>query len=457
MTADLAKANASRHHLFNAQLVGATGLVEPGGVLIEGATLLDAGPHLRQAGSGGTQALAHNALGALIIPGLVDARVFIGEPGEEHRETLRSISQAAAAGGVTTLIPQPNTQPVIDDPAMLDFLLSRARQTALVHIYPAAALTKGCLGREMSEIGLLKEAGAIALSDGDRTVMNAQVMRRTLTYARHFDLPVMHHPEDTNLAGEGVMAEGEFATRLGLPGIPAGAEEILLERDLRLVAMTGARYHAALLSCAHSVELVRRAKHKGLPVTAGVSIHHLALNTLDIGEYRTFLKLRPPLRSETDRLALLEGVRTGVIDILVSDHNPQDVETKRQTFLECAPGAVGVETLLPVAMRLVASGALPLARTLDALSAAPARMLQLEGASGTGSIAGTGNGRLTPGMRADLALVDMAATWQLDANALLSLCKNTPYDGQRFEARARATLVAGHCVHGTLEPANSPV
>ncbi|MFN3483796.1 MAG: dihydroorotase, partial [Rhabdaerophilum calidifontis] len=288
-------------HLANARLIEpVTGLVSPGGVLVEAGRIRDIAPELASARVEGAERL--DCAGAIVAPGLVDLRAFIGEPGEEFRETLRSASEAAVAGGVTTLIAQPNTSPVIDDPAVVDFVLRRARDTSLVHIRPAAALTKGCRGQEMTEIGLLKAAGAVAVTDGDRPVVNAQVMRRCLAYARMFDMPVIHHPEDPHLVGEGVMNEGEFATRLGLPGIPAAAEAIMLERDMRLVHLTGARYHAALVSCRESLDILRRAKQAGLPVTAGVSINHLTLNELDIGEYRTFLKLSPPLRGEEDRL-----------------------------------------------------------------------------------------------------------------------------------------------------------
>ena len=236
-------------------------------------------------------------------------RAFVGEPGAEHRETLASASQAAAAGGVTTIVCQPDTNPVIDDPAIVDFVLRRARDTAIVHVQPMAALTKGLEGKEMTEIGLLKAAGAVAFTDGAKSVTNAQVMRRALTYARDFDALIVHHTEDPDLVGEGVMNEGEFAARLGLHGIPKAAETIMLERDMRLVALTGSRYHAASITCAESLDVLRRAKDQGLPVTASASINHLTLNEIDIGSYRTFFKISPPLRAEDDRIALVAGAR----------------------------------------------------------------------------------------------------------------------------------------------------
>ena len=257
-----------------------------------------------------------NCAGKIVAPGLIDMRAFVGEPGASHRETFASASQAAAAGGITTIICQPDTSPVIDNSATVDFVLRRARDTAIVNIHPMAALTKGMRGEEMTEIGLLKAAGAVAFTDGDRSVTNAQVMRRALTYARDFDALIVHHTEDPNLIGEGVMNEGEFATRLGLVGIPNAAEAVMLERDMRLVALTGGRYHAASLSCIESLEILKRARDAGLSVSASVSINHLTLNENDIGPYRTFLKLSPPLRTEDDRLALVAAVASGLIDVV---------------------------------------------------------------------------------------------------------------------------------------------
>ncbi len=421
--------------LMNARLPDPlTGHEAPGGVLILNGRIVDSAPELFHA-QPGTGADMVDCGGGLIMPGLVDLRVFIGEPGEEYRETLRSASEAAAAGGVTTVVAQPNTSPVIDDPAVVDFVLRRARDTSLVNIRVAAALTKGCRGQEMSEIGLLKEAGAVAVTDGDRPVTNAQVMRRALTYAGMFDMPVIHHAEDPNLIGEGVMNEGEFATRLGLPGIPHAAETIMLERDMRLVQLTGGRYHAALVTCRESLDVIRRAKQAGLPVTAGVSINHLTLNEMDIGGYRTFLKLSPPLRSEADRLALVAAVAEGLVDVIVSDHNPQDVETKRLTFAECAPGAIGLETMLSAGLRLVDAGLISLKRLLEAMSLAPARLAGLE------------TGRMVRGAPADLIVLDRDYPWVVDASQLKSRCKNTPFDEARLTGKVMLTLVGGRIVH----------
>ncbi|KQO92748.1 dihydroorotase [Methylobacterium sp. Leaf90] len=373
--------------------------------------------------------------GLTLAPGLIDLRAFVGEPGAEHRETLASASAAAAAGGVTTLVCMPDTNPVIDGPAIVDFVLRRARDTASVNVLPAAAITKGLAGREMTEFGLLAEAGAVAFTDGLKAVTNAQVMRRALTYARDFGALLMQHVEEPDLVGEGVMNEGEMASRLGLIGIPREAETVMLERDIRLVRLTGARYHAAMISCADSVEIVRRAKEAGLPVTCGVSVNNLVLNEGDIGHYRTFCKLSPPLRREDDRQAVIAALNEGVIDVIVSDHNPQDVETKRLPFAEAADGALGIETLLGASLRLLHTGDVTLGTLLKVLSANPAALLGREA------------GRLEKGAPADLVLIDPDLPYLLDKRQLKSRSKNSPFDEARLQGAAVLTLVGGRIVH----------
>lgn len=373
--------------------------------------------------------------GKLVAPGLIDMRAFVGEPGAASRETLASASQAAAAGGVTTIICQPDTSPAIDNPATVDYVMRRARDTAIVHVHPMAALTKGLEGKEMTEIGLLKAAGAVAFTDGAKSVTNAQVMRRALTYAGDFDALIVHHTEDPDLNGDGVMNEGEFAARLGLLGIPKAAETIMLERDIRLVGLTGGRYHAASITCPESLEVLRRAKDAGLTVTASASINHVTLNENDIGPYRTFLKLAPPLREERDRVALIEAVRSGLIDVIMSDHNPQDVETKRLPFAEAAPGAIGIETMLIAGLRLVHNGELDLLTLLRATSTRPAELLGLPG------------GTLRSGAPADLIVVDMDQPWVVNPDELKSKCKNTPFDEARMQGRVMRTIVAGRTVY----------
>ena len=405
-----------------------------GDVLIADGVIREAKKGIGAAGvPEGTEVI--DCRGKLVAPGLVDMRAFIGEPGAGYRETLASASQAAAAGGVTTIICQPDTSPAIDNPATVDYVLRRARDNAIVHIHPMAALTKGLEGREMAEIGLLKAAGAVAFTDGARSITNAQVMRRALIYAGDFDALIVHHTEDPDLNGDGVMNEGEFAARLGLLGMPKAAETIMLERDMRLVDLTRGRYHAASVTCAESLAVLRRAKEAGLAVTASASINHLTLNENDIGPYRTFLKVSPPFRAEDDRKALVAALADGLIDVVMSDHNPQDVETKRLPFAEAAPGAIGIETMLVAGLRLVHGGDLDLLTLLRAMSTRPAELLGLPG------------GSLRSGAPADLIVVDMDLPWVVDPTELKSKCKNTPFDEARMQGRVVRTIVAGRTIY----------
>ncbi|MDR6950749.1 dihydroorotase [Ancylobacter sp. 3268] len=405
-----------------------------GDILIADGIIKDVAPGLAQTGlPDGTERV--DCRDRLVIPGLVDMRAFIGEPGAEHRETLASASQAAAAGGVTTIICQPDTDPMIDEPAIVDFVQRRARDTAIVRIHPMAALTKRLEGREMTEIGLLQAAGAVAFTDGARSVRSAQVLRRALTYSRMFDALIVHHTEDADLTGEGVMNEGELAARLGLAGSPKAAEAIVLERDVRLAAMTGGRYHAASLTCVESLEVLRRARDAGLNVTASASINHLTLNERDVVSYRTFFKLAPPLRAEEDRLALAAALDEGLIDVVVSDHNPQDVEVKRLPFSEAGFGAIGLETMLAAGLRLVNGGTVGLMALIRSMSTRPAELL------------GLGAGTLRPGSPADIAVIAPDEAWILDAASLKSRCRNTPFDESRFEGRVVRTLVSGRTVY----------
>ena len=405
-----------------------------GAVIVAARRIVAAGPAAaRAARPAGAEII--DCKGAIVAPGLVDMRVFVGEPGAEHRETFASAGQAAAAGGVTSIVTMPDTDPVIDDVALVDFIARRARDEAEIRVHPMAALTRGLAGREMTEFGLLRDAGAVGFTDGRRTITNAALMRRALTYARDFGALIMHHTADPDLVGLGVMNESELATRLGLAGIPKEAEIVVLERDIRLAALTRGRYHAAQISCAESLDVVRRAKDAGLAVTCGVSINHLTLNENDIGPYRTFFKLAPPLRSDDDRRAMVAGVADGTIDVIVSSHDPQDVDTKRHPFAEAADGAVGLETMLPAALRLMHAGDLDALTLFRALATRPAEILGLE------------VGRLAPGAPADLIVVDPDRPWVLDAETLRSRSKNTPFDGARFTGRVLRTLVAGRTVY----------
>ena len=373
--------------------------------------------------------------GDVVAPGLVDMRAFVGEPGAEHRETIASLSAAAAAGGVTSVVVRPDTNPPVDDPAMVDFILRRARDDAKIRIFPCAALTKALEGREIAEIGLLAEAGAIAFSDGLGSVADARTMRRAMTYARDFDALVAPVCEDRSLRGDGVVAEGLRASWLGLPGVPREAETIALDRDLRLVALTGARYHAQMVSNRLSIEAMMKARGAGVAATCGVSINSLTLNELDVGDYRTFLKLSPPLRGEDERMALVEALNEGVIDAICSDHDPQDVETKRLPFAEAATGAIGVETMLSAALRLVTSGDVSLPRLIRAMTLRPAEILRLP------------VGRLAVGAPADVIRFDPEEPYVLDPADLHSRCRNTPFDEARLEGRVKLTLVAGRVAH----------
>lgn len=419
---------------INARLVDpAGGLDAQGGLYVEGGRIADLGAHLRRNAPAGAQVI--DCQGHLLAPGLVDMQVFTGEPGTEHRETLKTASHAAAAGGVTSIVVMPDTSPVIDQVALVDFIQRRARDNAIVHVYTMAAMTMGLAGKEMTEIGLLQRAGAIAFSNGKQSVANTGVMRNALLYAKDFDALIVHHTEDPYLSDGSAMNAGERATRLGLPSVNKAAEVIVLERDLRLVEITGARYHAATISCVESVDLIRAAKARGLKVTCGVSINHLTLNENDIGPYRTFFKVRPPLRSEEDRRALVAGLAEGVIDVVVSSHDPQDTDVKRRPFAEAADGAIGLETLLPAALRLHQSDDIRLPALLKAMTATPAALLGLP------------CGRLQKGAPADLMLVDLGQPWIVDRALLRSRSKNSPFDEGRMQGRVLQTMVDGRIVY----------
>ena len=372
--------------------------------------------------------------GACLAPGIVDLGVKIGEPGERHRESFRSAGLAAAAGGVTTIIARPDTHPAIDTPETLEFVTRRAAEASPVRIRHMAALTKGREGREMTEIGFLLDAGAIAFTDAPRVVTDAKVLSRALSYARSLGALVIGHPQEPGLSAGASATSGKFASLRGIPAVHPMAERIGLDRDLGLIEMTGARYHADQITTARSLPALERAKANGLDVTAGVSIHHLTLNELDVGDYRTFFKLTPPLRSEEDRLAMIAAVAAGVIDVIGSFHTPADEESKRLPFEDAASGAVGLETILPAALRLFHADQMTLPQLFRALSLNPARRL------------GLAQGRVAEGAPADLVLFTPDTPFVMDRFTLRSKSKNTPFDGARMEGKVLATFVGGRQV-----------
>ncbi|CCQ72583.1 dihydroorotase [Magnetospira sp. QH-2] len=418
----------------NARLMDpATGLDQPGTLYAEGETIADLGPGLFADGVP-SHAQTVDCEGLILSPGLVDMRVQLREPGEEHKGTLASAGLAAAAGGVTSMVCLPNTRPVIDDVSVVEFVARRARLLGLAKVYPYGAVTKGLEGQELAEMGMLAESGAVAFTDGTVPVADTATMRRALQYAATFDLLIVQHPEEPGLAGSGVVNAGTMATRLGLVGIPPQAEVMMIERDLRLLELTGGRLHFAHVTTGEAIDVIRRAKVRGLQVTCDTAPFYFALNELAVGDYRTFSKLSPPLRTEDDRLAVIEGLRDGTIDVIASDHAPEDEEAKRLPFGQAAYGGIGLETLLPITLELVRNGHLELIEALRLITSAPADLLGLTG------------GRLTKGAPADLLLFDPEKPWKIDRDDMISKSKNTPFDGYLTQGRPKRTVVDGRTV-----------
>ena len=426
-------AKPGRVAYINARIVDpASGFDGPGEILTSGEEILDVGAKLFD-GKAPADAQIIDCAGMCVAPGLVDMRVQLREPGEEHKESLRSAGEAAVSGGVTTMVCLPNTNPVLDDEPTLEFVARRARQLALTKVYCYGAITKGLHGKELSEMGLLSKAGALAFTDATKAVADAQVMRRALQYAATFGLLIVQHPEEPTLAG-GVMNAGEIATRMGLSGIPREAEIIMLERDIRLTAMTGGRYHAAHISTADSVDIIARAKKQGLSVTCDTAPFYFSLNELAVGDYRTFAKLSPPLRSEHDRQAIVEGLKSGVIDAIASDHAPHDQDSKRLPFPQAAFGGSGLETLLAVSLDLFHNGEMSLLEVVRRLTNAPAKLLGLEA------------GRLARGQKADLVIFNPDESWKVIGDAFKSKSKNSPFDGRPVQGRVFRTVIDGRTV-----------
>ena len=418
-------------HFTNVRIVDPEGLTEDTGSLT-----VEDGVISKQGAEAPKGAEVVDGKGLCLAPGIVDIGVKICEPGERHKESFRSAGLAAAAGGITTIVARPDTSQPIDSPETLEFVTRRAREASPVRVRHMAALTKGRAGREMTEIGFLMDAGAVAFTDGDNVVTDTKVLSRAMAYARGLGAIVVGHPQDPGLSAGAAASSGKFASLRGLPSVSPMAERMGLDRDISLIEMTGVRYHADQITTARALPALQRAKRNGFDITAGTSIHHLTLNELDVGDYRTFFKVKPPLRSEDDRLAVVDAVASGLIDIVSSMHTPQDEESKRLPFEEAAAGAVALQTLLPAALRLVHSGGIDLPHLFRALSLNPARRFGLPG------------GRLSEGAPADLVLFDPDAPFVLDRFKLLSKSKNTPFDGAKMQGKVRATLVGGALVHG---------
>jgi dihydroorotase len=410
-----------------------SGLDAPGDLLVEGDRIAAIGPALARDGFGADVEII-DLHRLCLAPGLVDMRVQLREPGAEHIESIESGGQAAAAGGVTTMVALPNTEPPVDDVSVVEFLARRAREAKLAKIHTYAAATKGLKGRELTEIGLLAANGAVGFTDGVKAIADALVMRRLLAYARSFDQLVIQHPEEPSLGGAGEVTEGEIATRLGLPAITPVAELIMVERDLRLVEITSARYHVAHVSTAAAIDAIRRAKTAGLPVTCDTAPPYFALNETAIGDYRTFAKLSPPLRGEADRRAVVEGLKDGTIDAIASDHAPWDQDSKRLPFSSASYGIVGLETLLPLSLELYHNREMDLIEVLRLLTIGPARILGLEA------------GRLQPGASADLVVFDPDAAWRIRTDEFRSKSKNAPFDGREVRGQVERTIVDGRTI-----------
>ncbi|HEX7968512.1 MAG TPA: dihydroorotase [Stellaceae bacterium] len=425
---------ATRTLFRNARLLDpASGLDQAGDLVIEDGRIaaLGAAPGRDKLGR---DVEVIDCAGACLAPGLVDMRVELREPGAEHQESMTTGGLAAVAGGVTTMVALPNTEPAIDDVALVEFVARRSRDVGLARIRTYAAATKGLKGRELTEMGLLAAAGALAFTDAGSAIADPVVMRRALSYARTFDLLLMQHPEEPRLAEGGAMNEGEVATRLGLAGITPAAEVIMVERDLRLVEVTGGRLHIAHVSTEAAIQCIRQAKARGLPVTCDTAPHYFALNETAVGDYRTFAKVSPPLRGEWDRRAVIAGLADGTIDAIASDHSPHDQESKRLPFASAASGIIGLETLLPLTLELYHNGHLPLLAALAAVTQRPADILRLPA------------GRLAEGAAADLVVFDLERPWRIDVEAFRSKSKNAPYDGRPVQGRVLRTVVAGRSV-----------
>ena len=372
--------------------------------------------------------------GKVLIPGIIDMKVFIGEPGFEYKENFRSLSNAALSGGVTSVVSMPNTSPVIDNVSMVDFILRRGRDKAGINIYPSATLTRNMDGKLMTEFGLLSKKGIVGFTDATKTVQNSEIMSRIMNYASDLDILVMQHPEDRDLSKGRCISEGEVSTRLGLKGIPHIAEKIIIERDLSLLEEYPCRYHISQLSSEKSVDVIKKYKKNGLKFSVGVSINNLSLNENDIGDFKTFMKVSPPLRKEGDRKALIQGIKDGLIDVIVSDHKPEDEESKRLPFAQAAEGSIGIETLLSLALELYHNGSLPLKKIIETITCNPAKILKIN------------KGNLKKGSDADLCIFDLDQPWKVDVSKLKSKSKNAAIENRKLQGKVLMTYLKGESV-----------
>ena len=412
----------------------ATGLDEKGGLITTGGAIADFGAAIKK-GNLPDDAEVIDCGGHLLTPGLLDIQVHFREPGQEFKETIETGSKSAAAGGVTLVACMPNTRPVIDDVSLVAFILKRARETGYVNVRTYAAITKGQKGEEITEMGLLTEAGAVGFTDDGLPVMNAGVMRKALTYAREFGVPIAQHAEDLNLSCGSCMNEGRVSAHLGVGGAPNAAEAVMVERDILLAELTGGQYHVLHISTAEAIDAVRRAKKKGLKVTAEAAPHHFTLTDEAVMGYRTFSKMNPPLRAEKDRLAVIEGLKDGTIDAIATDHAPHDQESKRVPLAAAAYGIVGLETMLPLSLGLYHQGIMPLKDVIAAMTYKPADIIHVPA------------GRLKKGARADLTLIDLDLLWTMDPEQFASKSHNSPYDHTQTKGRAIRTIVGGETVY----------
>ena len=419
--------------ITNARLLDpATGLDAPGALLVRDGAIAELGTGLTA--PEGAETL--DAAGACLAPGLVDLRANLGEPGHEHRETITSAAAAAVAGGITTLCVLPDTDPTLDDPALLAFVIRRGEATGAVTLLPYGAATAGCAGKELAEFGLLREAGAVAFTDGAKAIGNARTMRLALSYARAFGAFIVQHPEEPSLANGSAATEGELATRLGLPGIPPAAEAMMVARDIALARITGGHVHFAHVSTGAALDLIRAAKAEGLRVTADTAPPYFDLNVTAIGDYRTYAKLSPPLRTEADRQAVVAALKDGTLDAIASDHQPRDADDKRLPFAQAEAGGAGLATLLGVTLARVHGGDLTMLEALALLTCKPAALLGLP------------VGRLAKGAPADLVLFHPDRGWKVEAGSLPGKAQNSPFDGRALEGRVLGTWKAGRRVFG---------